>query len=165
MSNKERRALEGTAHRCPSRTASQFNQHERETEMSESFSLPTKPEDMVAALVERFNSGKVDELMPLYEPEVMLVKPDGRTVTGHAEMAADLKHLVSFGRLKANTRHVFTNDNIAVIILDWAIDGTGPDGEHMHFHGTASDVLRRGADGVWRYLIDNNQGTAVRQPA
>jgi hypothetical protein len=36
--------------------------------MSESFSLPTKPEEMVAALVERFNSGKVDELLPLYEP-------------------------------------------------------------------------------------------------
>src|SRR5947209_17347652 len=28
----------------------------------------------------------------------------------------------------------------------------------------ASDILRRGADGLWRYLIDNNQGTAVRQP-
>ena len=132
--------------------------------MSESYSLPTKPEDMVAALVERLNSGKVDQLMPLYEPEVMLVKPDGRTVTGHAEMAADLAYLITFGPLKANTRHVFTNDNIALIILDWAIDGTGPDGRPMHFHGSASDVLRRGADGVWRYLIDNNQGTAVRQP-
>ncbi|HJP65821.1 MAG TPA: nuclear transport factor 2 family protein [Actinomycetota bacterium] len=134
--------------------------------MSESFALPTKPEDMVPALVERFNSGKVSELMPLYEPEVMLVKPDGRTLTGHAEMAADLELLLRFGLpLKANTRHVFANDDIAMIILDWAVDGTGPDGKHMHFHGTASDVLRRGADGIWRYLIDNNQGTAVRQPA
>jgi len=32
----------------------------------------------------------------------------------------------------------------------------------MHMHGTASDILRKGADGVWRYIIDNNQGTAVR---
>lgn len=134
--------------------------------MSESFSLPTKPEDMVGALVERFNSGKVDELLPLYEPEVMLIKPDGQPVTGLAEMAADLEYLISFGvPLKANTRHVFTNDNIALIILDWAIDGTGPDGKHVHFHGSASDVLRRGTDGIWRYVIDNNQGTAVRQPA
>jgi len=133
--------------------------------MSESFSL-TKPEDMVAALVERFNSGKVDELLPLYEPEVMLIKPDGRPVTGLAEMAADLEYLVSFGLpLKANTRHVFTNDDLSLIILDWAIDGTGPDGKQVHFHGSASDVLRRGTDGIWRYVIDNNQGTAVRQPA
>ncbi|WP_172826362.1 YybH family protein [Mycobacterium colombiense] len=121
---------------------------------------------MVAALVERFNSGKVDQLLPLYEPEVMLIKPDGRPVTGLAEMAADLEYLVSFGLpLKAKTRHVFTNDNIALIILDWAIDGTGPDGKYVHFHGSASDVLRRGTDGIWRYVIDNNQGTAVRQPA
>jgi ketosteroid isomerase-like protein len=134
--------------------------------MSETFSLPTKPEDMVPALVERFNSGNVSELMPLYEPEVVLVKPDGHTVTGTAEMAADLEYLVSFGvPLKANTRHVFTNDDTAMIILDWAIDGTGPDGKRVHFHGSASDVLRRGEDGVWRYRIDNNQGTAVRQPA
>jgi ketosteroid isomerase-like protein len=134
--------------------------------MSESFALPTKPEDMVPALVERFNSGKVDELLPLYEPEVMLVKPDGRPVTGLAEMATDLEYLLSSGLpLKANARHVYTNDDIALIILDWAIDGTGPDGTHVHFHGSASDVLRRGTDGIWRYVIDNNQGTAVRRPA
>jgi ketosteroid isomerase-like protein len=51
------------------------------------------------------------------------------------------------------------------MVLDWSIDGTGPDGKHMHLGGSASDVVRRGADGRWRYLIDNNLGTAVRQPA
>ena len=85
--------------------------------MSESYSLPTKPEDMVAALVERFNSSRVGELLPLYEPEVVLVKPDGRTVTGHAEMAADLEYLVSFGLpLKASVRHVFAAGDTAEII-------------------------------------------------
>jgi ketosteroid isomerase-like protein len=47
-------------------------------------------------------------------------------------------------------------------VLDWSIDGTGPDGEHVHLEGSASDVVRRGADGRWRYLIDNALGTAVR---
>jgi ketosteroid isomerase-like protein len=145
---------------------SQFSQHERETEMSESFSLPTRPEDMATALVERFNSGKVGELLPLYEPEAVLVKPDGHPIKGHTDIGADLESYLSFGLpLKVNARHVFTNDNTALIILDWAIDGTGPDGKQVHFHGSASDVLRRGADGVWRYLIDNNQGTVLRHPA
>ena len=45
------------------------------------------------------------------------------------------------------------------------IDGTGPDGKHVHVGGSAADILRRGADGLWRYIIDNNQGTAVREPA
>src|SRR5215475_7643501 len=67
--------------------------------------------------------------------------------------------------LEAKARHVFVADDIAQIVVDWSIDGTGPDGKHVHLGGTACDIVRRGADGRWRYIIDNNQGTAVRQPA
>jgi hypothetical protein len=42
---------------------------------------------------------------------------------------------------------VFVAGDIAQIVLDWSIDGTGPDGEHAHLEGSASDVVRRGADG------------------
>ena len=67
--------------------------------------------------------------------------------------------------LKANVRHVFVGDDTAQIVVDWSIDGKGPDGKDVHLGGSASDIVRRGADGRWRYIIDNNQGTAVRQPA
>jgi hypothetical protein len=67
--------------------------------------------------------------------------------------------------LEAKARHVLVADDIAQIVLDWSIDGKGPDGKHVHLEGSASDIVRRGADGLWRYLIDNNQGTAVRQPS
>jgi ketosteroid isomerase-like protein len=60
---------------------------------------------------------------------------------------------------------VFVAADIAQIVLEWSIDGTDTDGKHVHLGGSASDILRRGADGLWRYLIDNNQGTAARQPA
>jgi ketosteroid isomerase-like protein len=134
--------------------------------MSESYSLPTEPEGMVATLVERFNSGKVSAMMPLYEPEAVFVVKDGRTVTGHAEIAAQLERDLKYGLpLEAKARHAFVAGDIAQIVLDWSIDGTGPDGEHVHVEGSASDVVRRGADGFWRYVIDNNRGTAVRQPA
>jgi ketosteroid isomerase-like protein len=132
----------------------------------ESYSPPTEPEGMAESLLERFNSGKVSAMMTLYEPVAVLIAKDGRTVTGHTEIAAELERDVSLGLpLKAKTRHVFVAGDIAQIVLDWSIDGTGPDGEHVHFGGSACDVVRRGADGLWRYLIDNNQGTAVRQPA
>jgi ketosteroid isomerase-like protein len=62
-------------------------------------------------------------------------------------------------------RHVFVADDIAQIVVDWSIDGAGPDGEPVRLGGSACDIVRRGPDGRWRYLIDNNQGTAVRQPA
>ncbi|HEY9229063.1 MAG TPA: nuclear transport factor 2 family protein [Gemmatimonadaceae bacterium] len=133
--------------------------------MPESYSLPTEPDGMVAKLVERFNSGKVSAMMSLYAPEAVLIAKDGRTVTGHTEIAAELERDIKLGLpLVAKARHVFVADNIAQIVLDWSIDGTGPDGKRVHVGGSACDILRRGADGFWRYLIDNNQGTAVRQP-
>ena len=133
--------------------------------MSESYSLPTEPEGIVASLLERFNSGKVSAMETLYEGAV-LIADDGRTVTDRAEIAAELERDLSLGLpLEAKARHVFVNGDIAQIVVDWSIDGTGPDGKHVHIGGSASDILRRGVDGLWRYLIDNNQGTAVRQPA
>ena len=133
--------------------------------MPESHSLPTEPEGMVPTLLERFNSGKVSAMETLYEGAV-LIADDGRTVTDRAEIAAELERDLSLGLpLEAKARHVFVAGDIAQIVLDWSIDGTGPDGKHVHLGGSASDILRRGADGLWRYIIDNNQGTAVRQPA
>ena len=134
--------------------------------MSESYSLPTEPEGMVASLVERFNSGKVSAMMIGYEPGAVFIARDGRTITDHTEIAAELERDLSLGLpLEAKARHVFVAGDIAQIVVDWSIDGTGPDGKHVHLGGAASDIARRGADGRWRYLIDNNLGTAVRQPA
>ena len=134
--------------------------------MSESYPLPTEPEGMVATLLERFNSGKVAAMMSMYAPEAVLIAKDGQTISGHAGIAAELERDLKLGLpLTAKARHVFVTDDIAEVVLDWSIEGRGPDGKPVHIGGSACDVLRRGADGHWRYLIDNNQGTAVRKPA
>jgi ketosteroid isomerase-like protein len=144
----------------------EFSQHEQETAMSESYSLATEPEGVVASLIERFNSGKVSAMMGLYDSEAVFIADDGRTVTDRAEIAAELERDLSLGLpLEAKARHVFVAGDIAEIVVDWSIDGTGPGGEHVHVEGSASDIARRGADGLWRNLIDNRRGTAVRQPA
>jgi ketosteroid isomerase-like protein len=134
--------------------------------MFESFSLPTEPEGVIPSLIERFNSGKVEAIMPLYAPEAVFIAKDGRTITDRTEIAAQFQRDVGLGLpLKANVRHVFVSDDTAQIVVDWSIDGKGPHGEDVHLGGSASDIVRRGTDGLWRYIIDNNQGTALRQPA
>ena len=134
--------------------------------MSESYSLPTEPEGIVASLLERFNSGKVSAMMGLYAPEAVFIAKDGRTITDRTEIAAQFQRDMSLGLpLKANVRHVFVGGDTAQIVVDWSIDGKGPDGKDVHLGGSASDIVRRGADGLWRYIIDNNQGTAVRHHA
>lgn len=134
--------------------------------MSGCFPLPARPEDIIPSLVERFNFGDVSNQMALYAPDAVFIANDGRTMTDHAEIAAIIGRDIKLGLpLVTNVRHVFVAGDTAQIVVDWSIDGKGPDGKHMHLSGSACDIARRGADGFWRYLIDNNQGTAVRQPA
>lgn len=131
--------------------------------MSDSFPLPTKPEDIIPSLVKRFNSGDVSNQMALYAPDAVFIANDGRTITDHAEIAAIIELDIKLGLpLVANVRHVFVAGDTAQIVLDWSIDGKGPDGKDAYLGGSACDIARRGADGFWRYIIDNNQGTAVR---
>ena len=42
----------------------------------------------------------------------------------------------------------------------WSFDGTGPDGDPVRLSASNADVLRRQADGTWRFVIDNPWGTA-----
>ena len=148
-----------------STVASQFDNLNRRSLISESFPLPTEPEGVIPSLVERFNSGNIEAMMALYAPEAVFIAKDGRTITDRTEIAAQFQRDMSLGLpLKANVRHVFVGDDTAQIVVDWSIDGKGPNGEDVHLGGSASDIVRRGADGFWRYIIDNNQGTAVRQP-
>ena len=58
--------------------------------MSESFPLPTKPEDVVPSLIERFKSKKISEVMALFDPKAVFVDNDGRTIAGHADISARL---------------------------------------------------------------------------
>jgi ketosteroid isomerase-like protein len=134
--------------------------------MSEQFPLPSKPEDIIPSLVERFNSGDVMNQMAMYAPEAVFVANDGRVITDHAEIAVIIGRDIKLGlALNTNVRHLFVADDTVQIILDWSIEGKGPDGQDVHLGGSACDIARRGPDGFWRYLIDNNQGTAVRTPA
>lgn len=67
--------------------------------------------------------------------------------------------------ISVTPRHTYVAGDLALLIVDWVIDGTGPDGARVHLEGTATDVARRGADGCWRYVIDNPFGTAQPDPA
>lgn len=118
--------------------------------------LAERPEDVPAAFVERFNSGDPALAAEMYEDDGVLVL--GSPLTGEAAHGANA-HLMSLGvPMTARTRHVHTTGDLALLIVDWVIEGTGPDGEPVRMEGTATDVARRGHDGYWRYVIDNPFG-------
>lgn len=123
--------------------------------------LADRPEEVPAVFAERFNSGDATALAELYEDAAVLVPEPGTPVTGPDLHSANGR-LQRLGiPISVRPRHMYHSGDLALLIVDWAIDGTGPDGRPVHVEGTTSDVARRGSDGRWRYAIDNPFGTGA----
>ncbi|MGH8917776.1 MAG: YybH family protein, partial [Actinomycetes bacterium] len=107
-----------------------------------------------------FNAGDTAALDQLYEPDGVLVPRPGFPTTGPGRAAAN-GWLLGLGLpMQAQVRHSDVAGDIALLVVDWRVQGTGPDGAAVDLSGTATDVVRRGGDGTWRYVIDNPQGCA-----
>ena len=122
--------------------------------------LTTDPEQHPAVFAASFNTGNEAAVQNVYEPGAVFVAHPGQPLTADA-MAQALRGFLQLGLpITVHPRHTYIADDIALLIVDWVVDGPGPKGEHVHIEGTATDVARRGADGRWRYIIDNPFGTA-----
>src|SRR5262245_20749799 len=115
-----------------------------------------RPEDMVPTFKAAFNTGDIEQVMALYEPGCVLVPEPGQTVTG---TAAIHEALLGFLALKAPIKYAAKRDlvsgDIALVNGHWDINGTGPDGSPVALSGDTSEVIRRQADGTWRYVVDD----------
>ncbi|MPV38042.1 YybH family protein [Georgenia subflava] len=116
--------------------------------------------DLHPAWGERFNAGDVDGMLALAEEGSGFVPQPGTLVFGE-DYRAGLEGFVAMGLpINLTLRQSFVVDEIALLIYDWTIKGTSTDGNEVDLAGATSDVARRGADGGWRFVIDNPFGTA-----
>ncbi|MFI7612136.1 YybH family protein [Nonomuraea terrae] len=122
--------------------------------------LTGDPGNPAVQFVAAMNSGDPDALDHVYEDGAVLVPVPGHPVSGPGLAAAN-RHLQGFGLpIEARPRHAYVAGDIALLIVDWSMRGTARDGSAVDLGGTATDVVRRGPDGRWRYVIDNPHGTA-----
>lgn len=128
------------------------------------FPLAVSPTQQPSVFATAFNTGDPDAIERVYEPAGVFVASPGRPTTGADRREANAR-MASLGLpIEVEPRHVYVADDIALLIVDWTITGTTPDGEAVNIRGTATDVARRGDDGIWRYIIDNPFGTATQAP-
>ena len=131
--------------------------------MTSQFTLPTAPDGIPGAIVERFNTGDPDAMRDLYAPEAVFVTTPGDTVSGWPEIRAQLAELIALGfPMRAEARHIFVAGDVAEIVLDWRLHETASPDAEVQLSGSSTDIIRRGSDGRWRMIIDNPFGTKVR---
>ncbi|MFI7869071.1 YybH family protein [Streptomyces salinarius] len=125
--------------------------------------LADRPEEVPAVFAERFNSGDATALAQVYEDAAVLVPQPGTPVTGPESRVANGRLQKLGVPISVHPRHVYRSGDVALLIVDWVIDGIGREGQAVHVEGTATDVARRGSDGRWRYVIDNPFGTRAER--
>ena len=110
---------------------------------------------------EAYNSGDIDALAALYEPEAAYVAEPGKVRQGTEEVRDILSGYFALdGKAKFDTRRVIGNDDLAIIISDWKLTYAGEDGAPVELGDTTTDVVRRQSDGAWLIAVDNPFGIA-----
>ena len=118
------------------------------------------PEQVLKSVVDGINTGNLEALMSLYEPEAAFAFQPGSLahgLTGVRESVAAL--LAMKGTIDIKVTRVLEAGGLAFVAGVWSFTGTGPDGTPVTLTGRNGDVLRRQEDGSWRFVIDNPWGT------
>ncbi len=119
-----------------------------------------RPEDMPAAFARGLESGDIEQLACLYADEAAVRTSEGQVVHGIAGIREVFQGLLARkARFDGKVRWSVAVGDVALIIVDWKSRETKHNGEIAFFTGTSTHVLGRGADGGWRFLIMNPNGT------
>jgi len=113
-----------------------------------------------AAFAERFNARDVDGLLALNAPDSIFVPQPGQPVQGEEAVRGALEYFLSLQLPIAMTvRHTFVSGATGLVVADWSLTGTGPDGSEVALGGHTADVAIFSEESGWRFLIDNPFGT------
>ena len=118
------------------------------------------PEQLLKSIVDGINTGNIEALMSLYEPDAAFASQPGTLAHGPAGVRGSLAAFLAMkGTLDLKVTRVLEAGGLAFVAGVWSFTGTGPDGKPMTLTGRNGDVLRRQADGSWRFVVDNPWGT------
>jgi uncharacterized protein (TIGR02246 family) len=113
------------------------------------------PEDLHPLFAQALNTGDIEALAALYDPQGFLLAERGIPALGASEIHAALARYVgSNSRIELTTRDVVRAGDTALLIGDWKFRRSANDGSLVQTSGTSVEVVRLQPDGSWRYLID-----------
>ncbi len=123
------------------------------------------PEEVHHRWTEAMNAGDLEAALALYEPGASALLEPSLVTAGAAALRTALAGFLAFRpQFALEVKQVIPAGDLALLLSPWTMTGTGPDGVAMTLAGTATDVVRRQADGTWLTVIDNPFGGAFVAP-
>jgi len=102
-----------------------------------------RPEDLLNSQVEEFNKGNISFLMTLYEKDAGFASEPGQVVKDKESIRQSFQGFINMGgKLDARSKQVLQAGNLALLITEWSLSGTEPDGTPINLNGRGTIVLR-----------------------
>jgi len=119
----------------------------------------TEPEHLHQHFASAFNSGDLDAVIKLYEPDAALVPQPGQVTKGLSANRQALQQFMALrGRIDIKTVYVIRAGDLALLRGEWRLIGTGPDGKPVEMNGKNVEVACRQPNGDWLFAIDHPYG-------
>jgi uncharacterized protein (TIGR02246 family) len=124
----------------------------------------TSPDETNELFAAAINSADLEAALELYEPDACLVPAPGEPVFGLDAIRAALQGFVDAKpTLTIEPGSLRQVGDLALAAHPWKATGEGPDGP-VEVSGHAVEVVRRQADGTWRFVIDDPYGGETTAP-
>ncbi|MDQ3657633.1 MAG: nuclear transport factor 2 family protein [Chloroflexota bacterium] len=114
---------------------------------------------MNATFARLVNERNLEALLELYEPSAVVRIDAEHTFQGTTEIETALRDLLKVpGTMNAVNHFCLEQGDIALLRADYAM--AGEDGSRL-LVGSPAEIVRRGEDGGWRYVIDHAAGSSL----
>jgi uncharacterized protein (TIGR02246 family) len=122
---------------------------------------PTTPGDVIDGFATFLSAGDLAAALELYDGDAAFLGTPASVTRGDDLRSALAGFFALRPTLTPGPRRVIVAGDTALVVHDWHLRGTLPDGAPVEQQGRAVDVLRRQLDGTWRLLIDDPWGVTV----
>lgn len=127
---------------------------------SDAFTPVGEPEHMNAAFAAAYNSGDVEQLLALYEPDAILAPGPGLRAVGLEAIREALLGLLGLGgTMSSENLYCLRSGDVALLQGSWQLSAVAADGTAIELASRTAEVVRRQPDGSWRYVADHAFGS------
>lgn len=122
---------------------------------------PLKPEDCDILIFEHFRNKDLDAVVSLFEADATFYADDKTVLRGHAAIRKAMSPWIDAHKLewiKGPVAYVNASNDLAILRGTWAATFKDKDGKLTTTTGKNVELVRKQADGTWRFVIDHATG-------
>ena len=123
-----------------------------------------KPEECDVLLLEALKAGDLEAAVALYEPDAVFVVSPEQVVTGHDAIREVMQGFINAQatfHVEAVTAVPSADGSVAVTRVKGSSTSPGPDGNPVTAPLHSVEVVRKQADGTWRFIVDDPSGNGL----